>query len=84
MKKFICLVMALVMCAVVFTGCGKFDIENEDLTAYVKLGDITDFPYEELCERYEAYREQLSETTKSFYPTTGYTCLLYTSDAADE
>lgn len=73
MKKFICLALAFVMCAAVLTGCGKFDIENEDLTAYVKLGDITDFPYEELCERYEAYREQLSETTKSFYPTTGYT-----------
>lgn len=73
MKKFICLVMTLVMCAAVFSGCGKFDMENEDLTAYVKLGDITDFPYEELCERYEKYRAQLAETTTSFYPTTGYT-----------
>ena len=73
MKRFICLCMALAMCAALLAGCGKFDIDNEDLTAYVKLGDIKNFTYEEVCSQYTEHREQLAETVTSFYPTTGYT-----------
>ena len=73
MKRFICLCMALAMCAALLAGCGKFDIDNEDLTAYVKLGDMQNFTYEEVCSQYTEHREQLAETVTSFYPTTGYT-----------
>lgn len=72
MKKLICLLLALSMSVFLFAGCGKFDIENEDLTAYVTLGDIESFSYDDMAARYEAYRESLRETTTSFYPTTGY------------
>ena len=40
MKKLICYVLILAMGVMLFAGCGNFDIENEDLSAYVKLGDI--------------------------------------------
>lgn len=73
MKKLICLILALTMCATVFVGCGKFDMDGEDLSAYVKLGDITAFPYEELVTRYEEYRKEVAQSTKSFYASTGYT-----------
>ena len=73
MKKLICLILALAVCTVLFAGCGKFDMDNEDLTAYVKLGDITEFTYEEVCRQYEEYREQLAESTTSFSPASGYT-----------
>lgn len=72
MKKLICLLLVLSMSVFLFAGCGKFDIENEDLTAYVTLGDIESFSYDDMAARYEAYRESLRETTTSFYPTTGY------------
>ena len=84
MKKLVCLILALMMCAAVFSGCGKFDIEGEDLSAYVKLGDISDFPYADVTARYEEYRAQLAETTKSFYATAGYTLdLLVTAETAE-
>ncbi len=73
MKKVLCLLLALTMVACLMTSCGKFDIENEDLGAYIKLGDMTSFSYDEICERYEAYREELSADAENFYPTTGYT-----------
>ena len=73
MKKLICLILALAVCTVLFAGCGKFDMDNEDLTAYVKLGDITEFTYEEVCRQYEEYREQLAESTTAFSPASGYT-----------
>ena len=37
MKKLICYVLILAMGVMLFAGCGNFDIENEDLSAYVKL-----------------------------------------------
>lgn len=77
MKKLICLLLVLSMSVLLFAGCGKFDIENEDLTAYVTLGDIESFSYDDMAARYEAYRESLRETTTSFYPTTGYTLDFY-------
>ena len=77
MKKIICLLLVFSMSMLLFAGCGKFDIENEDLTAYVTLGDIESFSYDEMAARYEAYRESLRETTTSFYPTTGYTLDFY-------
>lgn len=77
MKKLICLLLVLSMSVFLFAGCGKFDIENEDLTAYVTLGDIESFSYDDMAARYEAYRESLRETTTSFYPTTGYTLDFY-------
>ena len=77
MKKLICLLLVLSMSILLFAGCGKFDIENEDLTAYVTLGDIESFSYDDMAARYEAYRESLRETTTSFYPTTGYTLDFY-------
>lgn len=77
MKKLICLLLVLSISALLFAGCGKFDIENEDLTAYVTLGDLENFSYDEMAARYEAYRESLRETTTSFYPTTGYTLDFY-------
>ena len=73
MKKLLCLMLALVMCAAVFSGCGKFDIDGEDLSVYVKLGDITNFSYDEIVKSFEAYREEQAEGTITFYATTGYT-----------
>ena len=73
MKKFVCFFVIFAVCAVSFAGCGKFDMDNEDLTAYVTLGDISGFTYEEICAQHEEYREQLSENITSFYPTVGYT-----------
>ena len=61
MKKLFCLLLVLSMSALLFVGCGKFDIENEDLSAYVTLGDIESFTYDEMAARYEAYRESLRE-----------------------
>lgn len=60
MKKLLCLALALVMCSALFTGCGKFDMGKADLSQYIKLGDISAFPYEALVADYEAYREELS------------------------
>ncbi len=77
MKKLICLAMVFAMCACLFVGCGSFDIENEDLSKYVKLGDLESFSYDEMASRYEEYRESLRESTTSFYPTTGYTIDFY-------
>ena len=59
MKKIICLLLVFSISMLLFAGCGKFDIENEDLTAYVTLGDIENFSYDEMAARYEAYRESL-------------------------
>ena len=77
MKKLICYVLILAMGVMLFAGCGNFDIENEDLSAYVKLGDIESFTYDEMVVRYEEYRESLRATTTAFYPTTGYTLDFY-------
>ena len=39
MKKLLCLLLAVSMCAALFTGCGKFDIENADIkTPIAELG----------------------------------------------
>ena len=65
MKKLLCLALALLMCAALFTSCGKFDMENADLSQYVDLADISEFSYAEMCEAYEAYRETLSENVVS-------------------
>ena len=65
MKKLICLLLALVMCAALFTGCGKFDMDNADISEYVELCDISDIPYENLVKAYEDYRVFLSEDMTS-------------------
>lgn len=73
MKKLVCLLLSVAMCAVLFTGCGKFDMENADISEYVTLGDISAIPYENLVKAYEDYREYLSEDMKSCALSTGYT-----------
>ena len=73
MKKLICLLLAGLMCAALFTGCGKFDMENADVSEYVELCDISDIPYENLVKAYEDYRVFLSEDMKSCSLSTGYT-----------
>ncbi len=73
MKKLLCLLLAVSMCAALFTGCGKFDIENADISEYVKLCDISEIPYENLKKAYEDYREYLSEDLSSCALSTGYT-----------
>ena len=73
MKKLICLLLAVLMCAALFAGCGKFDMENADLSEYVKLCDISDIPYENLVKAYEEYRVFLSEDMKSCSLSRGYT-----------
>ncbi len=73
MKKLFCLALALLMCAALFTSCGKFDMENADLSAYVDLADISEFSYAEMCKAYEAYREALSENVVSCKLSAGYT-----------
>ena len=73
MKKLLCLALAVLMCAVLFTGCGKFDMENADLSQYVDLADISEFSYAELCQAYEAYRETLSVDMVSCKLSAGYT-----------
>jgi FKBP-type peptidyl-prolyl cis-trans isomerase 2 len=73
MKKVFSLVLALLMCAALFTGCGKFDMENADLSEYVELMDISEFKYADMCAAYEAYRETLSEDMVSCKLSAGYT-----------
>ena len=73
MKKLICLLLAGLMCAALFTGCGKFDMENADISEYVELCDISDIPYENLVKAYEDYRAFLSEDMKSCSLSVGYT-----------
>ncbi|MBE6664863.1 MAG: hypothetical protein E7603_01400 [Ruminococcaceae bacterium] len=73
MKKIFCLLLSVAMCAVLFTGCGKFDMENADISEYVTLADISEIPYENLVKAYEDYREYLSEDMKSCALSTGYT-----------
>ncbi len=73
MKKFLCLALSLLMCAALLTSCGKFDMENADLSAYVELADISSFDYEDLCAAYEAYRETLSVGMTSCKLSAGYT-----------
>ena len=73
MKKLICLLLAGLMCAALFTGCGKFDMENADVSEYVELCDISDIPYENLVKAYEDYRVFLSEDMKSCSLSVGYT-----------
>ena len=73
MKKFICLLLAALICAALFTGCGKFDMENADISEYVELGDISVIPYKNLVKAYEDYREYLSEGMVSCAVSEGYT-----------
>ena len=73
MKKLICLLLAVLMCATVFAGCGKFDMDSANISEYVDLCDISDIPYENLVQAYEDYREVLSEDMKSCALSIGYT-----------
>lgn len=73
MKKLLCLLLSVAMCALLFTGCGKFDMENADISEYVTLADISEIPYENLVKAYEDYRKYLSEDMKSCALSTGYT-----------
>ena len=73
MKKLVCLLLAALMCAALFTGCGKFDMENADISEYVDLCDIDDIPYENLVKAYEEYRVFLSEDMTSCILSVGYT-----------
>ncbi len=73
MKKLLCLALALLMCASLFVGCGKYDIEGADLKSFVALGNIDSFEYEELAAYYEAYRVSLGSEITNFYMSTGYT-----------
>ncbi len=73
MKKLLCLLLSVLMCAMLFTGCGKFDMENADISEYVTLCDISEIPYENLVKAYEDYREYLSEDLSSCALSTGYT-----------
>ncbi len=77
MKKLFCLLLALLMCATLFAGCGKFDMENADISEYVDLCDISDIPYENLVKAYEDYRQVLSEDMKSCALSVGYTIDFY-------
>ena len=73
MKKLLCLLLSVLTCATLFTGCGKFDMENADISEYVTLCDISEIPYENLVKAYEDYREYLSEDLSSCSLSTGYT-----------
>lgn len=73
MKKLLCLLLSVAMCMAMFAGCGKFDMENADVSEYVTLGDISEIPYENLVKAYEEYREYLSQDLKSCSLSTGYT-----------
>jgi trigger factor len=61
------------MCATLFTGCGKFDMESADISEYVDLCDISDIPYENMVKAYEEYRKFLSEDMTSCALSEGYT-----------
>lgn len=73
MKKLVSLLLAVLMCATLFTGCGKFDMDNADISEYVDLCDISDIPYENLVQAYEDYRVFLSEDMTSCALSVGYT-----------
>jgi trigger factor len=73
MKKLVCLLLAVLMCATLFTGCGKFDMESADISEYVDLCDISDIPYENMVKAYEEYRKFLSEDMTSCALSEGYT-----------
>jgi hypothetical protein len=73
MKKLVSLLLAVLMCATLFAGCGKFDMENADISEYVDLCDISDIPYKNLVQAYEEYREFLSEDMESCALSVGYT-----------
>ncbi len=72
MKKLVCLLLTVLMCATLFAGCGKFDMENADVSEYVTLCDISDIPYEDLVKAYEEYRKFLSEDMTSCALSEGY------------
>jgi hypothetical protein len=61
------------MCATLFAGCGKFDMDGADISEYVELCDISDIPYENLVKAYEEYRKFLSEDMTSCALSAGYT-----------
>ena len=73
MKKLISLLLAVFMCAMLFAGCGRFDMDSADISEYVDLCDISDIPYEDIVKAYEAYRKVLSEDMKSCALSEGYT-----------
>lgn len=73
MKKLLCLLLSVLICTMLLTGCGKFDMENADISEYVTLCDISEIPYENLVKAYEDYREYLSEDLTSCALSTGYT-----------
>ncbi len=72
MKKILCLALALLMCATLFAGCGKYDMEKADLASFVTLGNIKEFSYKDLAKHYDAYRVELGKQTSNFYMSTGY------------
>ena len=55
MKKLLCLLLTVAMCMTMFVGCGKFDMENADISEYVTLGDISVIPYENLLGQKSPY-----------------------------
>ncbi len=73
MKKLLCLALVLAMCVSVFAGCGKFDVNKEDLSSYVTLGKIDEIPFAELEKLYHDYRAELGSSMKNFYLNAGYT-----------
>ena len=73
MKKLISLLLAVLMCATLFAGCGKFNMDSADISEYVDLCDISDIPYEDIVKAYEDYRKVLSEDMKSCSLSEGYT-----------
>lgn len=73
MKKLVSLLLAVLMCATLFAGCGRFDMDSADISEYVDLCDISDIPYEDIVKAYEDYRKVLSEDMKSCSLSEGYT-----------
>ncbi len=85
MKKLLCLAIVLLMCVSVFAGCGKFDVNGEDLAAYVTLGNISEIPYAGLEAHYREYRTELGKNTKTFYANVGYRLgFLVTAEVVNE
>lgn len=73
MKKFIALFLVFATAAVIFCGCGNFNVKSIDPLDYVKVGDYTNFSLEDFKKAYENEREDMAEDMTTFNVDWGYT-----------
>ena len=73
MKKIVSLLIVLGAVVALACGCGSVDVKKLNPFDYITLGDYNTFSVAKMAEAYEAEREELASSYKSFNLDWGYT-----------